>query len=157
MVRLWILLASCLAAVTQQFTEEQKRFLATYSNLLEISDLRRVNEHVARNPQIAEDVLGESVNSYLNTGEIEKLDEVRVLATALDKNFGGERFLKRLQYIEGLEGSLWDRRQQGITLLAQATGPLYDEAVREKDAGSWRRAAGALGELLATAFVKSPG
>jgi hypothetical protein len=131
-----------------EFSADQQKFWAGYKNLLELNDLRGVNQHVAKDPRMAEGVLDEVVNIALFTGNFERLQEAQSLARGMDEHFGGSRFLKRLEYAQNLEEELREKRQEALNLLAAATQGPYQKAAREKDAGSWRRALAALEESL---------
>ena len=142
----FVLLSSTVQA--QEFADEpQKRFYASYRNLLEISDLLGVNRLVERDTRTGEAVLHILGYRYQYQGKEEVLDEMRPLAAALDKRAGGKVYSKRVEYLKTLDGEGFKKRDAAHEILRKGNGA-YDEGRQKKEQALYRAALSYFDEAL---------
>jgi hypothetical protein len=149
---------SLLPPPAQELSARQQEFFTSYKNLVELQDLRGINQLVAKDMRgresTTEGVLDQYCFKFVLTGDEAKLEEVRLLATAADQveHSGSQagRFAKRFELLKSLEPD--QRRAWGVmrTEWSKAAST-FITAQQKKEQSEFRRALVELEQVRASA------
>jgi len=143
-------------SVRQDLSARQQELMKSYKGLVELQDLRGINQLVAKDMRSKESstegVLDHYSYRFVRTGDPSHLEEVRLLAAAADEAEQGTRFAKRFELLQ----SFTDEQLRGWTQMRidwQKAVVTFQDALVKKEPPLYRRALVEL-EDVATAAGK---
>ncbi len=143
-------------AAAQELSARQQEFMTSYRNLVELQDLRGIGKLAAKDMRTTEDVIDQYCFKFTYGGDLTKLDEIRLLATAADEAEQGKRFQNRFERFKTYEAeqcNAWTAARNSWV----KSGTAFNEANQKKEIPEFRRAMIGLEETLELAIkVKDP-
>ena len=151
-------------APTQDLSARQQEFMKQFKSLLELQDLRGISQLVAKDVRskdaTAEGIIDQYCFQFALTGDAQKLEDVRLLANAVDEveQNGPQpgRFAKRFDLLKSLSEEQrpdWIRMRNAWVKAA----PEFATALQKKDQTEFRRALVDLEDVAkAAAELKDP-
>jgi len=132
-----------------ELSDRQNEFMKEAQRIVDLHDPQALTKYVTREEQMAKDIIDQFCYRYADTGDGTIFDEVKPLIVQIDRNEGGTRLQKRLEFLLTLkeERAVWSDLQRRFN----DAYIVYQEAETKKEEAVWKKAATSLEEVIAMA------